>query len=136
MPVIAPEMVLSLQAVFLAVMFVSMGLRIKSKYTPHVAVTAVSVAIVLSGFAAVFILAALNGETVTALSSPILFGVHGFLGGLALASGILLVAFWRPHSAVFAARSKVVWRFTMVSWVLAFVLGLLLYAVLHTSLFA
>lgn len=133
--VISPEMVLSLQAVFLALLFVSMGFRMKNKYSIHVAIMISAVAVVLTGFTAVFVLAYINGESLVALSSPIVFGIHGFLGGLALASGIVLVSLWRPHSEVFAARSRRIWQITFISWVSAFLFGVFLYAVVHTTLF-
>ncbi len=135
MAVISPEMVLGLQTVFLALLFVSMAFRMKLNYTVHAIITAVSVAIGIIGFSAVFSLAFINGETIGALSSPLLFGVHGFFGALAFASGALLVALWRPKSTTFAVRSKRVWQLTVISWMLAFVFGALLYAVLHTTLF-
>ncbi len=136
MVVIAPEMVLALQTVFVVLLFVSMGFRMKGKYSVHAIIMIVAVAVVSTGFTAVFVLAAINGEAITALTSPVLFGVHGFFGVLALASGIWLVALWRPRSTEFAAKSKRIWQLTSISWIIAFLIGIVLYAVLHTTLFA
>ncbi len=135
MAIISPEMVLSLQAIFVALLFVSMAFRMKSKFSIHVAIMILAVVVVLTGFTAVFALAYMNGESLVALSSPILFGIHGFFGGLALASGIVLVSLWRPHSQAFAVRSRRIWQITYISWLSAFLLGILLYMVLHTTLF-
>ncbi len=136
MAVVAPEMVLALQTVFLVLLFVSMGFRMKRNYTVHAIITLISVVVVLTGFAAVFIFAAINGETILALSSPILFGIHGFLGALAFASGIWLVALWRFRPTEFATKSKKIWQLTMISWIITFLLGIILYVVLHTTFFA
>lgn len=133
MAVISPEMVLGLQAVFLALLFVSMAFRMKKNYFAHGIIMIVAVAVVLSGFSAVFILGAINGDSIVALTNPLVFGVHGFFGVLALASGIWLLALWRPRSTEFASRSRRVWQLTMISWVLAFLLGVLLFVVLHTT---
>ncbi len=129
-------MVLTLQTVFVVLLFISMGLRMKHMYSAHAILTFISVAIVLTGFVAVLVFATVNGEAILALTSPVLFVVHGILGVAAFSSGIGLFALWRLRPTEFAVKSKRIWQVTVISWILAFLLGVFLFAVLHTPLFA
>jgi H+/Cl- antiporter ClcA len=66
-------------------------------------------------------------------STLIMLGLHIFFGGASLIFATWLVAVWRPHSTKFAAKSKKIWQLTAIFWILAYVVGLLLYVALTTT---
>ena len=66
-------------------------------------------------------------------STMAVFGLHSLLGVAALATGVWLVALWRPKSTDFAAKSKRIWQSTVTLWFLAFLVGILLYVALTTT---
>ncbi len=80
----------------------------------------------------------LSGESMEPLMNPFstmaVFGAHSFFGIATLASAIWLIALWRPRSTDFAVKSKRIWQSTVILWVLAFAVGLLLYVALTTTL--
>ena len=127
------------QTVVLAVVLVSMAFRMKGKYLVHGITMAVVVAwglvVTVFGSANFF-----NSSYTQTLTSPSLnlavFGSHAFFGIAALASAIWLVALWRPHSTTFPAKSKRIAQLTTILWVLAYVVGILVFLVLNTTLFA
>jgi lysylphosphatidylglycerol synthetase-like protein (DUF2156 family) len=61
--------------------------------------------------------------------------VHEFLGISTLVLGIWTVSLWRFGSTEFEIRSKRSWRLTMILWILAYVVGLLLFVTLNTDFF-
>ena len=129
-------MLLALQTVFLVPLLVSMAFRIKGNYFMHGITMIVAVAIELVGIISVSIL--FSGSSMEPLMSPsstfAVFGLHGFFGIATLISGVWLVALWRPHSTDFAAKSKRIWQSTVILWISTFVIGLLLYVALTTTL--
>jgi hypothetical protein len=133
-----PEVILAFQSVLLVPFFVSMALRMKGKYLVHGIIMIVLAAIGWIAFlGSTTMMDASFSETYMSQSSTlVVFGLHGFFGIVALISVTWLVALWRPRSTEFAAKSKRIWQLTVISWISAFVVGLLLYVALTTTLFA
>jgi uncharacterized membrane protein YozB (DUF420 family) len=76
-------------------------------------------------------------ETLTSpFSTMVVLSVHSFFGIVTLVSAIWLVALWRPKSTDFITKSKRIWQSTLILWFFAFVVGLLLYVALTTTIFA
>ena len=133
-----PEINFALQTVFLVVVLVSMAFRMKGNYLVHGVTMIVAVAAELIGFFATLGLTA--GSSTQYLISPSLhlgvFGTHAFFGLSTFISGIWLVALWRPQSTTFPAKSKRIAQATTILWVSSYVVGLILFVVLNTTLFA
>ncbi len=133
-----PEVALVAQTVFLILFFVSMAFRMKGNYLVHGIILIVPVAILwivqLSNLPS-FIEGNYMQSFMNPFSTLVLFTVHAFLGFAVLISGTWLVALWRPRSTEFAAKSKRIWPFTVILWVLAYVVGVLLFVALRTTFF-
>ena len=131
-------MLLAFQTVFLVLLFVSMAFRMKGNYLAHVVTIIVAVAIELFAIIGRSVSSILSGESMEQLMSPfstmVVFGLHGFFGIVTLIFGVWLVALWRPRSTDFAVKSKRIWQITAILWVLAYVVGVLLYVALTTNL--
>ena len=134
----APEIVLSFQTVFLALLFVSMAFRMKGNYLVHGIILIVSVAVGWVAFAMSvpeFMNSSYTQTFTGATSSFALVGLHAFLGTATLACGTVLLTLWRPRSTEFAAKTNRIWQALVILWVLAFVVGVTVFLTLHTSLF-
>ena len=62
------------------------------------------------------------------------FAIHILLG---VSSGLLaiwIVGSWRLRSAIFCTKNKKKMRYTASLWIPSYIIGLLLYALLHTNL--
>ncbi len=133
-----PEVALVGQTVFLILLFVSMAFRMKGNYLMHGITMIVPVAILwvveLSNLPS-FIEGSYMRPFMNPFSTLVLFSVHAFLGFAVLFSGTWLVALWRPRSTDFAAKSKRVWPLTVILWVLAYAVGILLFVALRTAFF-
>ncbi len=126
------------QTVFLILLFVSMAFRMRGNYLVHGITLIVPVAILwvveLSNLPS-FIEGSYMRPFMNPFSTLVLFSVHAFLGFAVLFSGTWLVALWRPRSTDFAAKSKRVWPLTVILWVLAYAVGVLLFVALRTTFF-
>ena len=134
---IAPETILAFQTVLLVPFFVSMAFRMKGNYLVHGIIMIVLAAI---GWFAVAMSAPSFFDSVAmqpyTSSSPTLvsLGLHVFFGCASLVFATWLVALWRPRSTEFGAKSKRIWQLTAISWVLAYLVGLLLFVALTTTI--
>jgi uncharacterized membrane protein YozB (DUF420 family) len=135
---IDPLMLLAFQGVFLVLLFVSMAFRMRGNSLAHGVIMIVAVAVEIVGVVGVSASSILSGESMEPLMNPfstlVVFGLHGFFGVVAIVTGGWLVALWRPRSTDFVAKSRRIWQITVISWVLAFVVGILLYVAVTTTL--
>ena len=132
------ETSLIIQSVIFVLFLVSMAFRMKGKYLVHVVTLLVAVISMLSFFAwwIYEIAPSFDSYLPTVLSPPlhlVNWLAHEFLGISTLVLGVWTVSFWRLGSTQFEVKSKRIWRLTWISWVLAYVVGLLLFAVLNTN---
>jgi uncharacterized membrane protein YozB (DUF420 family) len=132
------ETSLIIQSVIFVLFLVSMAFRMKGKYLVHVVTLLVAVISMLSFFAwwIYEIAPSFDSYLPTVLSPPlhlVNWLAHEFLGISTLVLGVWAASFWRLGSTQFEAKSKRIWRLTWISWVLAYVVGLLLFAVLNTN---
>jgi hypothetical protein len=111
----------------------------RGNFLVHGIIMIVAVAVEYVGLIGVAGSSILSGESMQPLMEPlstlVVFALHGIFGFIAIASGTWLVALWRPKSTDFAAKSKLAWRATMISWILAFLVGVFLYVAVTTNFF-
>jgi uncharacterized membrane protein YozB (DUF420 family) len=133
------EISIIIQSVIFVLFLVSMTFRMKSKYFVHVVILLVAIISMLSFFAWwVYEVAPTFDSYLPTLLSPTLNFVnwitHELLGILTLVLGAWVVFLWRLDSTKFESKSKRVWRLTEILWILAYVVGLLLFIILNTNL--
>jgi uncharacterized membrane protein YozB (DUF420 family) len=132
------ETSLIIQSVIFVLFLVSMAFRMKGKYLIHVVTLLVAVIGMLSFFAwwIYEIAPSFDSYLPTVLSPPlhlVNWLAHEFLGISTLVLGVLTVSFWRLGSTQFEVKSNRIWRLTWIFWILAYVVGLLLFVVLNTN---
>jgi len=132
------ETSLMIQSVIFVLFLVSIAFRMKGKYLVHVITLLVAIISMLSFFAwwIYEIAPTFDSYLPTVLSPPlhlVNWLAHEFLGISTLVLGVWTVSFWRVGSTEFEAKSKRIWRFTWIFWILAYVVGLLLFIVLNTN---
>jgi hypothetical protein len=125
---------LYLQVLFLALVFVSLGLKMQKKFRLHgitmlaaVVLHLISVIIVMipSYFSVLPLIAegALGAVYIITL-------VHGIIGILTTVLAIWIVASWRLRQSLkYCAPKKKAMRATLILWVLAVIIAILLYVV-------
>jgi len=133
------ETTFAVQAVVLVVVLVSMAFRMKGNYLVHGITMIVAVVVELLGTFA-NIPSLMDSSITQAYTSPswhlAVVAPHMVLAISTLVFGVWLVALWRPHSTTFAVKSKRIAQLTTVLWVVTFLLGVLVFVTLHTTLFA
>jgi uncharacterized membrane protein YozB (DUF420 family) len=132
------ETSLIIQSVIFVLFLASMAFRMNGKYLVHVVTLSVAVIGMLSFFAWwIFEIApTFDSYLPTVLSPPsqlVNWLAHEFLGISTLVLGIWTITLWRLGSIEFEARSKRIWRLTTFLWILAYVVGLLLFVTLNTN---
>jgi uncharacterized membrane protein YozB (DUF420 family) len=135
-----PETSMVIQSFIFVLFLVSMAFRMKSKYLAHVVTLLVAIISMLSFFAWwVFEIAPTFDSYLPTVLSPPLHLVnwlaHEFLGISTLVLGVWIVSLWRFGSSKFEVKSKKIWRLTSILWILTYVVGLLLFVTLNTTLF-
>ena len=135
-----PEISIVIQSFIFVLFLVSMAFRMKGKYFVHVITLLVAIISMLSYFAWwVFEISPTFDTYLPTVLSPPLHLVnwlaHEFLGISTLVSGVWIVRLWRLGSTEFEAKSKKIWRLTAILWILAYVVGLLLFVTLNTTFF-
>jgi uncharacterized membrane protein YozB (DUF420 family) len=133
------ETSLLIQSVIFVMFLASIAFRMKGKYFVHVVTLLAAVISMLSFFVwwVYEIVPTFDSYLPTVLSPPlhlVNWLAHEFLGISTLVLGIWTVSFWRFGSNQFEAKSKRVWPLTWIFWVLAYVVGLLLFVTLNTNL--
>ena len=128
---------LLLQTTLLAVVLISMYFRTKGNYLVHGATMIGATVTQLAGLIVVLALTPASAmEPITSVPLNMnMFGVHAAIGLASIVSGFVLVAFWRPNSTTFAAKTKRIAQVTGFLWVLTFVIGIVLGITLHTGFF-
>ncbi len=132
-----PLTLLAFQSFGLALFFVSMAFRMKANYLWHGIIMIVLIAI--GWFTVVvsipdFLNSSYMATIMNPVSTLVVSSFHMLLGVVALVFGSWLVALWRPRSTDFAVKSGRAWQLTMIGWVSAYVVGLLLYVAVTTNL--
>ena len=132
------ETSLIIQSAIFILFLASMAFRIKGKYLFHLVTLLAAIISMLSFFAwwIYEIVPTFDSYLPTVLSPPlhlVNWFAHEFLGISTLVLGIWVVSLWRFGSNEFEVKSKRIWRLTMIFWVLAYIIGLLLFITLNTN---
>jgi hypothetical protein len=61
--------------------------------------------------------------------------LHGIFSVPALVFGVWLVLLWRPGSTAFPAKSRRLAQLIPIFWIVSYVVGVLDFMVLHTTIF-
>ena len=132
------EINLIMQTIWTAIVLMSMWLRMKGHYFLHEITMLIVISAWWVGFSAVLFMNPFSGSTEIFSSTPlrwVMNALHGIFSVPALVFGTWLVALWRPGSATFAVKSKRMALLTIVFWIPSYVVGLLDFMVLHTTIF-
>ena len=132
------EINLIMQTFWTALVLVSMWLRTKGNYFAHELTMLIVMSAWWVGFSAVLLMNPFSGSTEVLSSSPlrlVMNGLHGIFSVPALILGTWLVALWRPESTSFANKSKRIAKLTIIFWIPSYVVGVLDFMLLHTTVF-
>ena len=138
MALISPQINLGLQITILIILFASLTLKWKGKYFAHGATMLTAVILNALSFLLVM-MPSLSTLEILKIQPLHWFSLatltHAGLGAITIILGAWIVAAWhlqKPNKN--CIRKKKLMRFTLILWVIVFLLGFLLYAILYTSL--
>ena len=132
-----PEINLIMQTLWTGLILASMWIRFKGNYFVHEITMLIAICALLVSFSAVLFMGPLTSSSDFS-SSPsrlIMNSLHGIFSIPAIVFGVWLVALWRPGLAAYAAKSNRVAQLTMIFWVPSYVVGVLDFMMLHTTIF-
>jgi hypothetical protein len=124
------------QIVVIALLIYSYQLKRQKKFMPHGLTMAAAVVVhaifVFSVMIPVFFFIASAPNFLSFNVSITLGIIHGILGTIAFAAGILLVVSWRFKKNMAACfKNKMLMRWTLVLWLISLALGIILFYVLY-----
>jgi len=138
MALIPPQINLSLQIATLVILFASLILKRKRKYFAHGATMLTAVILNALSFLLVMMpslstLEILKTQPLHWFSLATL--AHAGLGAITIILSLWIVAAWHLQSSnQNCIKKRKLMRLTMILWLLVFLLGFLLYAILNTNL--
>jgi len=138
MALIPPQINLSLQIATLVILFASLILKRKRKYFAHGATMLTAVILNALSFLLVMMpslstLEILKTQPLHWFSLATL--AHAGLGTITIILSLWIVAAWHLQSSnQNCIKKRKLMRLTMILWLLVFLLGFLLYAILNTNL--
>jgi hypothetical protein len=128
---------LIMQTIWTALVLASIWFRIKGNYFVHEITMLIVISAWAVGFVAVLFMNPFSSSTGVFSSSPLrlaMNSLHGIFSVPALVFGVWLVLLWRPGSTSFASKSRRLAQLIPLFWVLSYVVGILDFIVLHTTL--
>ena len=131
------EINLVFQTFWTGLVFVSLWYRKKGNYFLHELSMLVIMSAWLVGFSAVLTMDPLSSNPMIISSSLVrlvMNGLHAVFSIPALVFGLWLVALWRPESMSFATKSKRIAHLMFVFWVPSYVVGVVDFLLLHTTI--
>jgi uncharacterized membrane protein YozB (DUF420 family) len=132
------EFNLVMQTIWTALVLVSMWFRAKDNYFAHQITMLIVMTAWAVGFISVLFMDPLSSSTDIFSSTTlrlIMNALHSVFSIPALVFGLWLVLLWRPASTTFAAKSKKIAQLTALFWIPSYVVGVLDFLVLHTTVF-
>jgi uncharacterized membrane protein YozB (DUF420 family) len=137
MALISPQINLGLQISILIILFASLTLKLKRKYMAHG--TTMLTAVILNALSFLLVMMPSLSTLEILKTQPLHWFslatvAHAGIGALAIVLGAWIVASWHLQpSNKNCIRKKKLMRFTLILWMIAFLLGFVLYAILYTS---
>jgi uncharacterized membrane protein YozB (DUF420 family) len=130
------EINLIMQTLWTGLILVSMWFRFKGNYFVHEITMLIAICALIVSFSAVLFMGPLTSSSAFS-SSPsrlVMNSLHAIFSIPAIVFGVWLVALWRPGLATYAAKSNRIAQLTMIFWVPSYVVGVLDFMILHTTL--
>ena len=132
------EINLIMQTLWTALVIVSMWYRWKGNYFLHEIIMLIVMCAWWVGFSAVLLMNPFSTSTEIFSNTPlrlIMNALHAIFSIPALVFGTWLVAIWRPASTTFPSKRRRVAHLTIICWIPSYVVGVLDFMVLHTTIF-
>ncbi|UCF45382.1 MAG: hypothetical protein JSW44_01750 [Candidatus Bathyarchaeota archaeon] len=132
------EINLIMQTLWTALVIVSMGFRLKGNYFLHEITMLIVMCAWWVGFSAVLLMNPFSTSTEVFSNTPlrlVMNALHAIFSIPALIFGTWLVGIWRPASTTFPAKSRRIAQLTTIFWIPSYVVGVLDFMVLHTTVF-
>ncbi len=132
------EINLVMQTIWTALVLVSMWFRMRGNYFVHEILMLIVVCAWAVGFTAVLFMNPFSTSTEVFSSTPlrlVMNALHGIFSVPALVFGVWLVLLWRPGSTSFAAKSRRIAQVIPFFWIVSYLVGVLDFMVLHTTIF-
>jgi hypothetical protein len=129
---------LIMQTIWTSIVCVSMWLRTKNNYFAHEITMLIVIAAWWVGVSFVLLMDPFSTSTETFASTPlrlVMNALHGIFSVPALIFGTWLIAIWRPESTTFPAKSKRLAQLTLLFWIPSYIVGILDFMLLHTTIF-
>lgn len=125
-----------LQIIIPVLLFVSLGLKGKKKFREHGITMLIAVVLHSISIFAVMVpsFLVIPSVDISAAVSAITY-VHGIAGILAEVCGVWIVVSWRLRTSLqYCAPKKNLMRITLIAWLTALLLGILIYLHFYTTL--
>lgn len=132
------EINLIMQTIWLTMVLLSIGFRIRGNYFVHELLMIVVICAWAVGLTAVLFMDPFSTSTDVFASTPmrlVMNALHGIISVPALVFGVWLVVLWRPGSTTFPAKSRRVAQLIPFFWIASYVVGVLDFMMLHTTIF-
>jgi hypothetical protein len=132
------EINLIMQTIWTALVLASMWFRAKGDYFVHEILMLVVMCAWAVGFIAVLFMDPFSTPTEIFSSTPlrlVMNSLHGIFSIPALIFGLWLVVLWRPNSISFPAKSNRIAQLVLIFWGPSYIVGILDFLILHTTLF-
>ena len=132
------EINLIMQTIWTALVSVSMWFRMKGNYFMHEITMLIVICAWWIGVSFVLLMNPFSTSTEVFANTPlrlIMNALHAIFSIPALIFGTWLVAIWRPYSTTFPAKSRRLAQLTIICWIPSYVVGVLDFMVLHTTIF-
>jgi hypothetical protein len=132
------EINLIMQTVWTGLVFMSMWFRMKDNYFMHEITMLIVICAWWIGVSFVLLMNPFSTSTEVFSNTPlrlVMNALHGIFSIPALIFGTWLVAIWRPASTTFPAKSRRLAQLTIICWIPSYIVGILDFMVLHTTIF-
>jgi uncharacterized membrane protein YozB (DUF420 family) len=133
------EFNLILQTFWACFVLMSMWWRSRRNYFAHEITMLIVMCQSLVGFSVVLLMDPWTFSSMAVLANTttrlIMNFFHIIFSLPALALGTWLVTIWRPNASTYPAKSRRIAQLTAIFWVLSYVVGVLDFLILHTTLF-
>lgn len=133
------EINLIMQTIWTGLIIVSMWFRLRGNYFVHQIIMLIVVCAWIVGFSSVLLMDPFSGSSSDTFAGTtlrlVMNSLHAIFSIPALVFSAWLVALWRPQSATFAVKSRKIALLTIAFWIPSYVVGVLDFMVLHTTIF-
>jgi hypothetical protein len=133
------EINLIMQTIWTGMVLASLWFRSKGNYFVHELLMLMVICAWAVGLTAVLFMDPFSTSTDVFSNTPlrlIMNVLHGVFSVPALVFGVWLVALWRPNSQIFPVKSRKLAQLLPIFWLTSYVVGVLDFLLLHTTIFS